>query len=575
MKRVVAVRANMHFVSSRELEILRIGKSVHFQFDLGAVARGTPEKFCVARNRPTLAHAPDRGRIGGSCLVTPGGRALQFRLDRLDDPAGQIRILDRGRRGWRGFAKPVSNRRDRHSVGKDRIGLNVKVITQLDHGAELDDNRHRSISNTRITVPLDDDVDDRQDDVVLLDTVGILPVEIVDDRALVAKNRGHSLTPGVCLCQVQPTRPGAMTAMTLSPVRHSADCAVRLRHRRPVAAHGQDDVGCKLGEAYHNYVDDSGKYDDDNPGAFGDSGRFGAVAQTTNPINWPTVLVSAAVAAIVSSLFLALGVVGMHRSGDSPTEVVVAVDPQGAVSVDGQPVTEEGAVALSSSSDLPPGTTLPGTSTSRPGASARAGDGGGLSPATGVAPAPSSVPAPGGTVSRSGGTSGDESGGAAPGGDAPAPAPAEAAPAPAEPGPAEGERVTGWTPPRPLPADFAVTTDDPTLDDLNAIVHLLVATPAGDDAKARNLEAGMGGVVVPQTVYNLGIFRAPQGWKRITGPIEHAGDRITATLHSESVGRPSIRTRVVFVKRDGNWKLSTQSVCEGVRTVGLPIACGG
>ena len=57
--------------------------------------------------------------------------------------------------------------------------------------------------------------------------------------------------------------------------------------------------------------------------------------------------------------------------------------------------------------------------------------------------------------------------------------------------------------------------------------------------------------------------------------LEHAGDRITATLHSESAGRPSIRTRVVFVKRDGNWKLSTQSVCEGVRTVGLPIACGG
>ena len=112
------------------------------------------------------------------------------------------------------------------------------------------------------------------------------------------------------------------------------------------------------------------------------------------------------------------------------------------------------------------------------------------------------------------------------------------------------------------------TTSNPPAEDGDT-------TPAGDDAKARNLEAGMGGVVVPQTVYNLGIFRAPQGWKRITGPIEHAGDRITATLHSESVGRPSIRTRVVFVKRDGNWKLSTQSVCEGVRTVGLPIACGG
>lgn len=304
---------------------------------------------------------------------------------------------------------------------------------------------------------------------------------------------------------------------------------------------------------------------DDNSGAFGDSGRFGAVSRGGREINWPTVLVSAAVAALVSSLFLALGVVGLHRSASAPAEIVVAVDPRGAVSVDGQTVTDGGAAAVSSSSDLPPGATSGSATTT----ASSGEDGGGLSPATAAA-APTAVPAPGGRPGPNGDTTGGQG---AQGGEAGAAV--EAPGTGDDAGPAEGERVTGWTPPGPLPADFAVTTSDPTLDDLNAIVHLLVATPADDAAKARNLEAGMGGVVVPQTVYNLGIFRAPQGWKRITGPVERSGDTITATLHSESAGRPSIRTRVVFVQRDGNWKLSTRSVCEGVRTVGLPIACGG
>ncbi|MCD2262184.1 hypothetical protein K3888_05660 [Dietzia aurantiaca] len=313
---------------------------------------------------------------------------------------------------------------------------------------------------------------------------------------------------------------------------------------------------------------DGDQNDDDNPGAFGDSGRFGAVSRGGREINWPTVLVSGAVAAIVSSLFLALGVAGLHRSDAPPAEIVVAVDPRGSVSVDGQTVVDGDAAALSSSSGLPPGTTATGTPTAAPAAPAE--DGGGLSPATGAAPAPSSVPTPGGSPAAVGdaaqdGRSQDEAPAVQEQGEARA----------ADAGPAAGERVTGWTPPGPLPADFAVTTADPTLDDLNAIVHLLVATPADDAAKARNLEAGADGVVVPKTVYNLGIFRAPQGWKRITGPVERSGDTITATLHSESAGRPSIRTRVVFVQRDGNWKLSTQSVCEGVRTVGLPVACGG
>lgn len=327
-----------------------------------------------------------------------------------------------------------------------------------------------------------------------------------------------------------------------------------------VSRHGAARVGSGPGEPHDHDDGDAGAGATvaERVGAFGDSGRFGAVSEAGRGINWPTVLVSAAVAAVVSSLFLALGVVAFQQSSDQPTEVVVAVEPRGSVGVDGAQV---GAGPASSSSDLPPGvatssTTAPGDPAASPSA-ARVEDGGGLSPATGAAPATPAVPAPGA--------------GAAGQGDAAPGEPVRTADA----GPAEGEHMTSWTPPGPLPADFAVTTAEPTLDDLNAIVHLLVATPADDAAKARNLEAGTGGVVVPQTVYKLGIFRAPQGWKRITGPVERAGDTITATLNSESAGRPSITTRVVFVQRDGVWKLSTRSVCEGVRTVGLPIACGG
>src|SRR5699024_11593962 len=108
----------------------------------------------------------------------------------------------------------------------------------------------------------------------------------------------------------------------------------------------------------------------------------------------------------------------------------------------------------------------PGSGTSAPDTAPPAEDGGGLSPATGAA-APLAVPTPGG-AGDGGGPRGEDAGDAErPGGEPDAPA-----------------TRTGCPPPGPLPADFAVTTTDPTLDDLNAIVHLLVATPAPDEAKA-------------------------------------------------------------------------------------------
>lgn len=131
----------------------------------------------------------------------------------------------------------------------------------------------------------------------------------------------------------------------------------------------------------------------------------------------------------------------------------------------------------------------------------------------------------------------------------------------------------GWEPSSALPADFVVTSEDPTLDELNAIVHFLVATQASDEAKARNLEAGESAVVVPQTVYRLGLFRSPNGWKRLSGPIIASDGVRTVTLDASSTGRPSVHMQIDFVYLDGNWRLADSSICQGVRAVGLPLHC--
>ncbi|AHH15443.1 hypothetical protein NONO_c06310 [Nocardia nova SH22a] len=123
------------------------------------------------------------------------------------------------------------------------------------------------------------------------------------------------------------------------------------------------------------------------------------------------------------------------------------------------------------------------------------------------------------------------------------------------------------------PGHFRITREVPTLADLNEQVRFLVETPASDEAKAANLEGGMNAVVVPRTVYNLGLFRAPKGWNEVTGPETHQGNEHTAILHSGSAGRPEITMRVSWKRVDGAWKLANSSLCEGVKTVGLPIPC--
>ncbi|GAB09634.1 hypothetical protein GOARA_044_00080 [Gordonia araii NBRC 100433] len=124
-----------------------------------------------------------------------------------------------------------------------------------------------------------------------------------------------------------------------------------------------------------------------------------------------------------------------------------------------------------------------------------------------------------------------------------------------------------------LPANFKVTTKNPSVADLGNIVKFLVETPASDEAKAANVEGGMNAVVVPRTVYNLGLFRAPRGWNKVSGPLARKSPtRVQVHLTSASVGRPTINMPIDFVYQ-GNWKLAASSMCQGVKTVGLPIYC--
>ncbi|MBF6357620.1 hypothetical protein IU449_24250 [Nocardia higoensis] len=48
----------------------------------------------------------------------------------------------------------------------------------------------------------------------------------------------------------------------------------------------------------------------------------------------------------------------------------------------------------------------------------------------------------------------------------------------------------------------SITSEVPTLDQLEQQVYFLTATPASDEATAANPEGGMNAVVVPRTVYN-------------------------------------------------------------------------
>ncbi|WP_082964053.1 hypothetical protein [Mycobacterium sp. 852002-51961_SCH5331710] len=127
-----------------------------------------------------------------------------------------------------------------------------------------------------------------------------------------------------------------------------------------------------------------------------------------------------------------------------------------------------------------------------------------------------------------------------------------------------------------LPAadhEFAITSEVPSLEELDQQIRLLVATPAPDAVKAAQLEGGSRAVVVPKMVYRVGFFRPPRGSSVVTGPETHDGDRHTAIINATRQGSPTVRVEAEWRRIDGRWKLASKSLCNGIKTLGLPIPC--
>lgn len=121
--------------------------------------------------------------------------------------------------------------------------------------------------------------------------------------------------------------------------------------------------------------------------------------------------------------------------------------------------------------------------------------------------------------------------------------------------------------------EFAVTSEVPTLAELDAQIRLLVGTPAPDAVKAAQLEGGDRAVAVPKMVYRIGFFRPPRGSSLVTGPETHSGDTHTAVINASRQGAPTVQIVAEWRRIDGSWKLASKSLCNGITTLGLPIPC--
>lgn len=120
---------------------------------------------------------------------------------------------------------------------------------------------------------------------------------------------------------------------------------------------------------------------------------------------------------------------------------------------------------------------------------------------------------------------------------------------------------------------FAITSEIPTLAELDAQIRLLVGTPAPDSVKAAQLEGGQRAVIVPKMVYRIGFFRPPRGSSVVTGPETHDDDRHTAVINASRQGAPTVQVVAEWRRIDGRWKLASKSLCNGIKTLGLPIPC--
>lgn len=261
------------------------------------------------------------------------------------------------------------------------------------------------------------------------------------------------------------------------------------------------------------------------------------IRSSLSGVNWPTVMVSTGAAAVIAAIILTIGVLGLSRGHNGNDQTIV--------------------VQAQETTPLAPGGTpakTPSTATTAPGSASLAADRA-LGAPTGIG-----EPQP---ESRTGAGHNDDAGRV----NSTDTANTEST-----------NQTRRWVPTTALPADFAVTTQNPSLEDLNNIVYFLTATDAPDAAKARNIES-QDAIIVPQTVSRIGLFRAPRGGSRVTGPIEHgsnggnSGNSITVQLTAFSAGIPDVSMPINFVYLNGTWRLANSSLCNGVRTVGLPIYC--
>lgn len=121
--------------------------------------------------------------------------------------------------------------------------------------------------------------------------------------------------------------------------------------------------------------------------------------------------------------------------------------------------------------------------------------------------------------------------------------------------------------------DFAITSEVPSLAELDEQIRLLVGTPAPDWVKAAQLEGGDRAVIVPKMVYRIGFFRPPRGSSTVTGPETHEADRHTAVINASRQGAPTVQINAEWRRIDGRWKLASKSLCNGIKTIGLPFPC--
>lgn len=255
---------------------------------------------------------------------------------------------------------------------------------------------------------------------------------------------------------------------------------------------------------------------DDNAYPVADRGEYAPAPQSgSGKVNWPTVLASAGVAAVISALILSIGIVGMMVSDNNNR-----ADSARAAA---QPTVVNLGAAQSPMQQANPGAAP--------------------APAQGAAPqAPAPAPAPAEQVPASDGGAGS--------GDAPvAQAPQQTAPGAA-------------APQQPATQPTVAAPQALTPGQLNTKVRLIMNTGASRAARASELQAGARALgPVDQVAQMLRVSGAGFTY-RIIGPVQLSGNSMSATLQMSLVGNGSRNRPMTWVWMDNKWKLSNKSTCD-------------